>query len=307
MTGRRRKIGVIMGGISAEREISLMTGKAVAEALIKRNYEVEMLDVAEDIVRVLLNVRIDAAFIALHGKFGEDGTVQGLLELLRIPYTGSGILASALAMNKIFSKKLFEMAGLPVPAYTVIRKKGEIAPQPLPPGPPWVVKPSGEGSSVGVSIVSDEEKLKTALEEARKYDETILVESYIPGREISVGVLDGKALGAIEIVPQKNHFYSYKAKYEEGGSKHIFPAPISSEKYEEALRLAEKANEVLECEGAIRVDMRLGENGGFFILEVNSLPGMTPVSLLPEIARGVGISFEELCERLVEGARLKIR
>jgi len=294
-----------MGGISAEREVSLNTGRSVAHALEQQGYEVIPIDVREDIAARLLEVEMDVAFNALHGKFGEDGAIQGLLEVLRIPYTGSGILASALAMDKVFSRQIFRQNGLPVPESVQV-ESGSRDLHAMPPGPPWVIKPAREGSSVGVTIVQRADELEEALDLAFRYDATALVERYIEGREISVGILDDNVLGAIEILPRCDKFYSYEAKYADGGSDHVFPAPLEPAAYESLCRMALEAHKSLACEGTTRVDVMMDKNGEFYILEINSLPGMTTTSLIPEIARGVGISFEELCHRLVQGARLRI-
>ncbi|MBW2148052.1 MAG: D-alanine--D-alanine ligase [Deltaproteobacteria bacterium] len=299
------KVGVLMGGISAEREVSLNTGRCVIQALEQRGYEVIPVDVREDVAARLVGIKMDAAFNALHGKFGEDGGMQGLLEILRIPYTGSGVLASALAMDKVFSRQIFRQQGLPVPE-SVVLSTGSFDPGEMPPGPSWVVKPSREGSSVGVTIVKHPDQMDEARELAFRYDREILVEQYIDGREISVGVLDDRAMGAIEIIPRLDEFYSYQAKYADGGSDHVFPAPLDRLSYERACRLALDAHRSLRCEGTTRVDMMMDKKGEFYILEVNTLPGMTTTSLIPEIARGAGITFDELCHRLVQGARLKI-
>lgn len=299
------KVGVLMGGISAEREVSMNTGQCVIQALEQRSYEVIPIDVREDIAARLVGIKMDVAFNALHGKFGEDGVMQGLLEMLRIPYTGSGILASALAMDKIFSRQIFRQQGLPVPKSVVLRTRST-DPENMPPGPPWVVKPAREGSSVGVTIVQLPDQMDEARKMAFRYDDEILVEQYIEGREISVGVLDDRALGAIEIIPLRDGFYSYQSKYAVGGSNHIFPAQLDPAAYEGVCRLALEAHRYLRCEGGTRVDLMMDKEGKFYILEVNTLPGMTTESLLPEIARGAGITFDELCHRLVQGASLKI-
>lgn len=294
-----------MGGISAEREVSLNTGRCVIQALETKGYEVVPIDVRQDIAARLVEIKMDVAFNALHGKFGEDGAMQGLLEVQRIPYTGSGILASALSMDKIFSRGIFRQHGLPVPESVVVSLTRP-DPESMPPGPPWVVKPAREGSSVGITLVQRTNQMEKAIDLAFQYDDEILVERYIEGREISIGVLDNSALGAIEIIPRCDEFYSYQAKYATGGSDHIFPAPLPSAAYQRVCQLALEAHKSLRCEGATRVDCMMDKKGEFYILEVNSLPGMTTTSLLPEIAAGVGIPFEELCHRLVQGARLKI-
>jgi D-alanine-D-alanine ligase len=307
MTGnqvKREKIGVLMGGLSAEREVSLASGTAVLNALLARGHDAVAVDVGRDLALVLENAGVTSAFICLHGRYGEDGVVQGVLELAGIPYTGSGVLASALAMNKIFAKKVFAAAGLTVADYLVLSCDGNDAGAagfPL----PLVVKPSREGSSVGVSIVREAAQLAPALELAFRHDNDILLEKYINGREIQVGILDDRALGAIEIVP-KNEFYDYEAKYTPGMAEHILPAPLPPDLYRAVLEAGETAHRCLGCSGYSRVDFLVTEQGEPYILEVNTLPGMTGTSLLPEIAAGAGIDFGTLVERIARGAALKI-
>ena len=299
---KTKKIGVLMGGLSAEREVSLASGAAVHKALLNRGYNAVAIDVGRDIARVLADEGVDVAFVCLHGRFGEDGAVQGVLEMMEIPYTGSGVLASALAMNKIFAKKIFQAAGLTVAPYRVMRR-GDAAI----PGfqLPVVVKPSQEGSSVGVSIVRDEAQIAPALELAFTYDEEILLEQFIKGREVQVGILEDKALGAIEIVPKKE-FYDFEAKYTPGMAEHILPAPLPPVLYQKVLAAGEEAHRALGCSGYSRVDFLVTEQEECYLLEVNTLPGMTALSLLPEIAGGAGIGFEELVERILTTAALKI-
>jgi D-alanine-D-alanine ligase len=276
------------------------------QALQERGYDPLAIDVGSDVSRRLSELRIQVAFVALHGRYGEDGVIQGFLEAMSIPYTGSGVLASALGMDKVKSRWIFQQRGLPVPPSRVLYPGDEEWFTPGQEGPslPLVVKPSREGSSVGVHIVRALDALPGALQDAFSYGHPVLVERYIPGREIQVGILDDVALGAIEVRP-KVEFYDYRAKYTDGLAEHIFPAPIPQRLYQEALDLSLAAHRALDCEGGTRVDLRLEEGGSFYILEVNTLPGMTPLSLLPEIARGVGISFPALCERILLGARLK--
>lgn len=296
-----------MGGMSAEREVSLNSGRAILEALRGLGYEAFPVEADEKLAGRLAEERIEVAFNGLHGRLGEDGAVQGLLEMMRIPYTGSGVLASALAMDKAVSRKIFLQNGLPVPRHIILNRVREktVDPGQLPFPFPIVVKPSQEGSSVGVTIVQEPENIPQALEKAFAYGEEILLEEYIRGREIQVGILDDVPLGSIEIVP-KVQFYSYEAKYTEGLAEHCFPAPLPRADYERSLSLGLEAHRLLGCEGATRADMLYKEGGQFYILEVNTLPGMTALSLLPEIARGRGISFPHLVERILLGARLKI-
>ena len=302
---KTKKIGVLMGGLSAEREVSLKSGAAVHQSLRASGYNAVAIDVGRDLADRLTAEGVEVAFICLHGRYGEDGAVQGLLELLGIPYTGSGVLASALAMDKIFAKKIFAASGLTITPYRVVRHGDAMAASALPFTLPVVVKPSREGSSVGVSIVKQADDLQAAMDAAFRYDREILVEQYVKGREIQVGILDGRAIGAIEIVP-KNEFYDFEAKYTDGMATHILPAPLPPEQYAALLRAGEQAHDCLGCSGYSRVDFIVTPAGDAYVLEVNTLPGMTALSLLPEIAQGAGISFAELVERIVQSATLKI-
>jgi len=299
---KAKKIGVLLGGLSAEREVSLNSGNAVLAALTAQGYQAVGIDVGRDLPQRLAAEKIETAFIALHGRFGEDGSVQGLLELMGIPYTGSGVLASALAINKVFSKVMFSSAGLAVAPYQVLRRGEEpVISEPL----PVVVKPSQEGSSVGVSIVREPGRMEAALAEAFRYDSEILVERFIDGREVQVGILEGRAMGAIEIVP-KGEFYDYEAKYTAGMAEHILPARLPAAVYADVLRQGERAHAALGCDCYSRVDFLVNDAGECYILEVNTLPGMTDLSLLPEIARGAGIEFADLVVRILLTASLKI-
>jgi D-alanine-D-alanine ligase len=299
---RTKKIGVLMGGLSAEREVSLNSGAAVLAALTSQGYNAIGIDVDRNLAHRLAAEGVQVAFIALHGRFGEDGTVQGLLEMMAIPYTGSGVLASALAINKVYSKVIFRSAGLLVAPYQVVRRGEQLnLSHPL----PVVVKPSQEGSSVGVSIVREPGQMEKALADAFSYDSEVLVERFIDGREVQVGILDGKALGAIEIVP-KGEFYDFEAKYTAGMAEHILPARLPAAIYADVLKAGEKAHAALGCDCYSRVDFLVTGAGECFILEVNTLPGMTDLSLLPEIARGAGIEFAPLVERILTAATLKI-
>jgi D-alanine-D-alanine ligase len=300
-----KKIGVLLGGLSAEREVSLKSGAAVHKALCANGYNAVAIDVGRDVPQVLAREGIQVAFIALHGRLGEDGVVQGLLEMMGIPYTGSGVLASSLAMNKIFAKEIFHAAGLTIAPYRVMRRGDRLNMQELGFSLPFVVKPSQEGSSVGVSIVKQAAEIEPALAAAFAYDDEILVEQFIRGREIQVGILEERALGAIEIVPKKE-FYDFEAKYTPGMAEHILPARLPAELYARVLAAGEKAHRSLGCCGYSRVDFLVTEEGECYLLEVNTLPGMTDLSLLPDIARGVGIEFTELVERILCTAALKI-
>ena len=298
---KAKTIGVLMGGLSAEREVSLKSGAAVAGALRSRGYRVVVIDAGRDLPSVLARDGVDIAVNALHGRFGEDGCVQGVLELMGIPYTGSGVLASALAMNKIFARQLFAGAGLAVARCVVVQRRKSFDPAGIPFPFPVVVKPSQEGSSVGVSIVRSEEQLAPALTLAHRYDDEALVEEFIAGKEIQVGILEDEAIGAIEIVP-KNEFYDFEAKYTPGGAEHIIPPRLSPRHLGQALEAGKKAHLALGCSGYSRVDLLVNESGLCYVLEVNTLPGMTATSLLPEIAQAAGIGFEELVERILATA-----
>lgn len=296
-----KKIGVLLGGLSAEREVSLKTGAAVHNALVAKGYDAVAIDVDRQVASRLLAESIDLAFIALHGRFGEDGVIQGMLEMMEIPYTGSGVLASAVAMNKIFAKRMFAAAGLDIAPYKVLRRSDSPGAADIGFNLPVVVKPSQEGSSVGVSIVKEYAQILPALEDAFRYDEEILVEQFIKGREIQIGILDEQALGAIEIVPKKE-FYDFEAKYTPGMADHIFPAPLPDDLYRKALETGLQAHKALGCSGYSRVDLLVNEVGVCYVLEVNTLPGMTATSLLPEIAAGVGIPFGDLVEKILTTA-----
>jgi D-alanine-D-alanine ligase len=300
---KNKRIGVLMGGISHEREISMKTGNAILKALQEGGYHAVGIEVSSDIVKRLLQEQIDVVFIALHGRWGEDGTVQGLLELLRIPYTGSGVLASALAMNKIKAKEMFLYHDIPTPEF-ITPQGGVLQPPPFP--PPWVAKPASEGSTIGVGIVMERKGLEEAIRNAQGYDQEVLVERFIDGKELTVGIMNGEPLPVIEIVP-KEGFYDYQAKYSPGKTEYRCPAPISEEKKMEIQRLSLKAYSVLGCQGCARVDLRLSEHEEVFIIEVNTLPGMTETSLVPKAAAHLGISFPHLVEVILEEASLKIK
>jgi len=302
---KAKKIGVLMGGFSAEREVSLKSGAAVHKALLAQGYNAVAIDVGRDLAARLAEEAIEVAFICLHGRYGEDGAVQGLLELAGIPYTGSGVLASALAMDKVFAKKIFAASGLTITPYVVFKKGDAVDAAALPFALPLVVKPSREGSSVGVSIVKAGTDLPQALENAFRYDSEVLVEKYVKGREIQVGIVAEKGIGAIEIVP-KNEFYDFEAKYTDGMATHIMPAELPKDQYAALLKLGERAHAALGCSGYSRVDFIVTEEKEAYLLEVNTLPGMTDLSLLPEIAQHAGVGFAELVERILYSASLKI-
>jgi D-alanine-D-alanine ligase len=304
---KSKKIGVLYGGLSAEREVSLKSGDAVHTALVAQGYDAVAVDVGRDLADVLKREAINVAFIALHGRYGEDGCVQGLLELLQIPYTGSGVLASALAMHKLYSKQAFAASGILTAPFRCYRSGETVRLADLPFGLPLVVKPVQEGSSVGISIVRQEDQLEKSLELAFKYDDEVLVEQYVKGQEVQVGILNDKPIGAIEIVP-KNEFYDFEAKYTDGMAEHIFPARLDPALYEKAQQVGLDAHRALGCKGYSRVDLLVTDSGDCYVLEVNTLPGMTALSLLPEIAaKGAGLSFEALVSCIIESATLSIK
>jgi D-alanine-D-alanine ligase len=304
---KKKKIGVMMGGLSREREISLKTGKAILKALTEKGYHAFPVDVGKDIAETLIKEKIEVAFIALHGRFGEDGTIQGMLELMGIPYTGSGVLASALALHKIMAKKFFFCEHIPTPTYEVFYRD-EIekdSPKAISLPLPVVVKPAREGSTIGTSIVKKEEELIPALKEAGQYDPEILVEEFMKGSEITVGILEDIPLPVIEIVP-KSGFYDYHSKYTKGETEYIIPARIPREKYLYAQEISLRAFRALGCSGCTRVDLMTDEEGNPFVIDVNTMPGMTETSLVPKAAHYAGISFEDLAERILLGAALKM-
>jgi D-alanine-D-alanine ligase len=300
-----KHVAVLMGGLSNERPVSLSTGKGCAEALHRAGYRVTELDVGYDVAERLREIAPDVAFNALHGPFGEDGTIQGVLEFLRIPYTHSGVLASALAMDKHQAKIMFKAAGIPVTDH-VIATRGEVGRAHIMP-PPYVVKPIADGSSFGVIIVKADQSHppQEILGEDWTGGEELMVERYIPGRELTCAVMGDVALPVTEIVTDLN-FYNYEAKYAEGGSRHILPADIKPKIYDKVQKLSLAAHAALGCRGITRTDFRYndaaGEDGELVCLEINTQPGMTPTSLAPEQAAHVGHSFEELVSWMVEDA-----
>lgn len=299
----KRRVAVLMGGRSAEREVSLVSGEACSVALEEQGYTVTRIDAAEDLVSELQRVQPQVVFNALHGRFGEDGRVQGLLDLLGIPYTHSGVLASALAMDKPMAKRVFSSVGLRCPEGVELDLATLLAEPPL--QPPFVVKPAAEGSSVGVVIVKDDTLLPLRTRNDLDPRTRLLVERYVPGQEITCAVLGDEPLAVTEIRPNEG-FYDYRAKYTEGYASHLVPAPLAPELYEQVLEAAGLAHRALGCRGVSRADFRYdparGEEG-LYLLEVNTQPGMTPMSLVPEQAAWRGIPFGELVERLLGWAR----
>jgi D-alanine-D-alanine ligase len=308
----KKKIALIAGGLGAERDVSLVTGKAFAKALDELGFDYQMIEAGPDLPGVLQNLKPDAALLALHGKYAEDGTVQGICEYLKIPYSGSGVMASALCMNKYYSKQIFRFHDLPTPAFEMYfadgRGGGRAAPNPDSFVParlkfPLVVKPSREGSTVGISIVKSQGELAAALKLAAKYDKEILLEDFVPGMEITVPVLIDRALTPIEIVP-KQGFYDYKNKYTAGNTEYIFPPRLSQGVLERCKALALRAHQALQCRVYSRVDFRVSPDGSPYILELNTLPGCTPTSLFPKAAAHDGIPFPQLIRLLVDKAGL---
>ncbi|MGQ9603421.1 MAG: D-alanine--D-alanine ligase family protein [bacterium] len=303
------RIVVLMGGRSTEREVSLQTGKAVANGLRCLNHEVIEYDFdpsrgrgIEDLIRSGLIFDVDVVFIALHGGEGEDGRVQAALEILGVPYTGSGVEASVLCIDKIATKIFFEYYGLPTPKWFSIddSELGEEIIQRIESigGFPVVVKPSDQGSTVGISIVRKSEQVESAIEEAMRYSQSILVEEYIDGRELSVPLFNNEVFPIVEIRPRTG-FYDYKHKYTKGETEYICPAVLDGKTCEQIKQSALKAFQLLGCSGIARVDVRLGEDGIGYLLEVNTIPGMTETSLVPMSAEVVGVSFSNLLERIV--------
>ena len=303
-----RHVAVLMGGSSAEREVSLNSGKQCADALEGEGYRVTRIDVGPDIASVLTALRPEVAFNALHGPDGEDGTIQGLLEILKIPYTHSGVLSSALAMNKEQAKIVMRAAGVDVPGGLIVNRREAARSHVLP--PPYVVKPIAEGSSMGVIIVRDGRSHPPQIlaSDEWHFGEQVLVEPYIPGRELTCGVMGERALGVIEVKAATGEWYDYDAKYAPGGSIHVLPAEIKPNVYHRVQELALTAHQALGCRGVSRADLRYddtpGGTGALVVLEVNTQPGMTQTSLVPDMAAHAGLSFGELVRCMVEDASL---
>lgn len=300
-----KSVAVLMGGWSSEREVSLTSGAEIVKALDSPDYDVREIDVQRDMTDLLrqLDPAPDVVFNALHGRYGEDGCVQGILECMGLRYTHSGVLASAIAMDKPMAKRLFELADIPCPPHQIVARADFEASRLM--APPLVIKPLNEGSSVGVQIVLDAEDMPDPEASAWEFGNQVMVEKYVPGRELTVGVMGDKALGVTEIRP-RNGFYDYAAKYTEGKADHLLPAPVDEDIYQAALDYAVRAHRVLGCRGVSRADFRYddtqGGPGELFLLEVNTQPGMTPLSLVPEAAAHAGIPFEELVRWMVENA-----
>jgi len=296
MDGKRyRRVAVLMGGPSAERDVSLRSGAAALRGLRECGYEVSAVEVAAR--TFTLPAGTEAVFIALHGEFGEDGEVQALLDVMGMPYTGSGAAASRRAMDKALTKQVFDTHGIPTPAYRLLRR-GETVDFPL----PAVIKPASQGSSIGLHLVKTPAQWNAALADAFNYDGTVLVEEYVPGRELTVGVLGREPLPVVEIAAPDG-WYGYEAKYTPGRTNYYCPAPVPEEVRRDAQRISLDVLDALGCEGVGRVDFRMRDNGELLVLELNSIPGLTETSLLPKAAAAAGISFAELCGRLMESAR----
>ncbi len=306
MSGTGKHVAVLLGGLSAEREVSLASGKACADALDKLGYRVSRVDVGRDIAQQLLHLKPDVCFNALHGTWGEDGCIQGILEYLEIPYTHSGVRSSALAMHKDLSKTILKAAGVTVADSVVVPREVAASDHQL--EPPYVAKPVSEGSSVGVVIVASRETNKLAEIAALGAPEDLLmIERFIPGRELTCGVMGDRVLGVIEILPAEGlPFYDFEAKYAIGGSKHVLPAKLSPNIYQSLQKLALKAHQALGCRGVSRTDFRFDEkpdgSADLICLEVNTQPGMTETSLVPEMAVYEGLSFEEFVRWILEDA-----
>ncbi|SMC25211.1 D-alanine--D-alanine ligase [Desulfacinum hydrothermale DSM 13146] len=307
MNGKKLRVALLAGGISAERDVSLKSAQQVDEALDKTKYDIRRYDPRDQLPELVRDAStIDVALVILHGRMGEDGAIQGFLECLGIPYHGSGVLGSAVAMNKIVSKQLYQQAGLPVAPYVIVDRKAPPAPAEIVDslGLPVVVKPEHEGSSIGLSIVKEEKDLQGALEEAWRYDPRCLVEQFVAGTEITGGVLGNhklEALPLVEIIPGEEYeFFDYTAKYTPGATREICPARVPDEVARRAQDYAVRAHRALCCRGYSRTDMIVSPSGDMVVLETNTIPGMTQTSLYPQAAAAAGISFSQLLDRLIE-------
>ena len=317
----KKRIGVLMGGLSSERDVSIRSGLAIYQSLQELGYNAVPVDVDRGVVSLLKKEKVKLAFLALHGGAGENGAMQGMLEVLGIPYTGSGVMASALAMDKEMSKKIFSYHGLPVVPFIVVKKKkaakkrstkdvqsdegpdmsGAYSFPALPRPPfdlPWVVKPVAEGSSIGVNIIKEEGELHPCLEKTFSLGERLIVEQFIQGKELHIGILGEKILGGVEVRPSLE-FYNYEAKYTSGLTDYIMPPEVDEPTFDKVKTMALRAHKTLSCSGASRVDFMVDDNNEPYILEVNTLPGMTATSLLPKIAKSAGFEFNNLIEEII--------
>lgn len=311
----RARIGVLMGGQSPERDISLRTGKAVYRSLCRRGYDTVMIDVGPTLYRDLQEQKIEIAFVSLHGPGGEDGVIQGFLETVGIPYTGSGLQANALGMHKVTTKTILAAHKIPIPDGTVIKRGEKVSSRAALRSArlhwPVVVKPASQGSTIGVTIVRKPSQWSGALALAHRYDREAMVEAYIPGHEVTVSLLGSgeetpTVLPAVEIVAP-NGFYDFSAKYEKGKTQYLCPAPLSAAITKQIRALALKTYQVMGCDGAIRVDFRITPRGRPYVLEINTVPGMTETSLLPMAAAQAGIDYDELTERILQSALVRAR
>lgn len=295
-----KRVAVVMGGLSAEREVSLNTGAGVHAALRDNKWDVVAIDWTHgtSLAQLLEDAGADVVWNALHGTFGEDGAVQGLCACLRIPCTGSGILASALAMDKVMSKRIFESAGIPTPRWQVLPHEAGNDPSLTDWRLPLIVKPANEGSSVGVSLVEDRAQLAAAIATARRFHGPVIVEDYIAGTEVFVGILNDRVLGSVEVRPATK-FYDYEAKYKRTDTQYILPPELPADVMERCEQHALASYRALGCSGHARPDLRINAAGEVFVLEVNTLPGMTATSLLPKIAKRAGMSYATLCEEIL--------
>ena len=296
---KAQRIGVLMGGRSSERDISFKSGKAVIKGLKRRGYNVTAIDVDPDLAIKLKRKHIGAAFIALHGRWGEDGSVQGLLEIMGIPYTGSGVLGSAMAMDKVVMKMMFESMGIPSPAYTQAEDGGTVH-FPL----PFVVKPANEGSTIGISIVKKQKEVMAAIKKARMFDKKVMIEKYIEGDEITVGIVNGEALPVVQVKPSSG-FYDFEAKYTKGMTEYIVPAKIDKTIAKKAGDIAMEVYKAFELAGCVRIDMLVDDDLPK-VIDINTSPGMTETSLVPKAWESLGRTFDELVEAILMEASLKI-
>ena len=297
------KVAVLLGGKSAEREVSLKSGSMVLAALRRKGVDAHPFDPAEKGFEALLGERFERVFIALHGRFGEDGTVQGVLEWLGIPYTGSGVLASALAMDKVRTKRLWSAHKLPTPPFALLDQDSNFLVEARKLGTPLMVKPASEGSSIGMSKVRAAARLREAYELAAKYDKSVIAEKFIEGTELTVGILGEDALPIIKLETPRD-FYDYEAKYVSDDTRYLIPSGLSEKKEKEIQGLCLEAFRALGCRGWGRVDLMLNRSGRPYLLEVNTAPGMTDHSLVPMAARAIGLSYDDLCMKILEGARV---
>jgi D-alanine-D-alanine ligase len=297
---KKSRVGVLMGGLSEEREISMKTGSAVLAALKNAGYNAVGIDADRDVAEVLRKRKIEVAFIALHGRYGEDGSIQGLLEVMGVPYTGSGVRASSVAMDKLFSKRIFKSLNIPTPLWCDYVQGGSVKGVKL----PYVVKPGSQGSAIGVSVVRKKSELSRAIKSASEHTSTgVLIEEFIEGREVTVGIIDGAALPTVEVVP-KSGLYDYEAKYTKGCTDYLVPAPLAKRVDSRVQSVALMAYNALGVSGAARVDVMLDTALAPYVLEVNTVPGLTELSLLPMAARAAGISYTRLVEKMLRGAGL---